>query len=88
VVQETRVSPECPSIPPAAEIPLPASEIRKQISLFVPLSDYRALRLAAAKRHLPMAELIRRWIDPELKKLRRAGFAEHPINLTPREDHA
>jgi len=46
-------------------------EIRKQISIFVPLSDWKATRLEAARRGIPMTELCRRWMAGELEQLRR-----------------
>ena len=47
-------------------------ELRKQISIFVPLSDWKAIRGEAARQHIPMTELCRRWMKPELTKLRRS----------------
>lgn len=46
-------------------------EIRKQISLFLPVSDWKILRLEAARRRLPITELCRQWIRPHMDKLRR-----------------
>ncbi|MCA8999167.1 MAG: hypothetical protein KDA80_19355 [Planctomycetaceae bacterium] len=45
------------------------NEIRKQISIFLPVSDWRALRQEAARRNIPITELCRRWIGPEIQKL-------------------
>ncbi len=47
-------------------------ELRKQISIFVPLSDWRAIRHEAARKKIPMTELCRRWMKPGLSKLRQA----------------
>ena len=47
-------------------------ELRKQISIFVPLSDWRAIRKEAARLGIPMTELCRRWMKPDLTRLRRA----------------
>ncbi|MEX1231844.1 MAG: hypothetical protein WEB58_16485 [Planctomycetaceae bacterium] len=47
-----------------------SSELRKQISIFVPLSDWRAIREEAARRGIPMTELCRRWMAGDLKRLR------------------
>lgn len=44
--------------------------VRKQISFFITLADWKALRHEAARQHLPMTELCRRWMEPELQKLR------------------
>ena len=49
-----------------------ATELRKQISIFVPLSDWRAIRKEAARLRIPMTELCRRWMKPDLTRLRRA----------------
>lgn len=45
-------------------------ELKKQISIFVPLSDWKAIRYEAARQRIPMTELCRRWMNPELSKLR------------------
>lgn len=45
--------------------------IRKQISIFLPAAEWRTLRDEAARRRLPMTELCRRWLRPELDRLRR-----------------
>ncbi|MCH7687786.1 MAG: hypothetical protein IH899_14060 [Planctomycetes bacterium] len=47
-------------------------ELRKQISIFVPLSDWKAIRREAARKNIPMTELCRRWMKPELTSLRRS----------------
>lgn len=47
------------------------AEIRKQISIFVPLSDWKAIREEAARQRIPMTELCRRWMRPEMTRLRR-----------------
>lgn len=55
-------------------------EIRKQISIFVPLSDWRNIRNEAARLRIPITELCRRWMRPEINKLREGredGFS-HP----------
>lgn len=46
-------------------------ELRKQISMFVPLSDWRMLRAEAARQKIPMTELFRRWMGPGMEELRR-----------------
>jgi hypothetical protein len=51
-------------------------ELRKQISIFVPLSDWKAIRLEAARLRIPMTELCRRWMRSELEDLKR-----HPPQL-------
>jgi|GEM_PF-1717487 len=54
------------------------TEFRKQISLFVPLSEWKAIRQEAARRQIPMTELCRRWMRPGLDDLRR--HPERTIN--------
>jgi hypothetical protein len=48
-----------------------SSELRKQISIFVPLSDWKAIRLEAARLRIPMTELCRRWMKADLAQLKR-----------------
>ena len=45
------------------------TEFRKQISIFIPLSDWRALRAEAARRKIPITELCRQWMTPGIKGL-------------------
>jgi len=60
------------------------TEIRKQISIFLPISDWRALRQAAANQQIPITELCRRWISPEIAMLRNA---EHqPVTTSMAKD--
>lgn len=42
---------------------------RKQISIFVPVDDWKEMRMEAARHHIPMTELCRRWMRPELERL-------------------
>ncbi len=44
-------------------------EMRKQVSLFLPLSEWKTLRLEAARQKVSMTELCRRWIKPEMDRL-------------------
>ncbi|WP_437206977.1 hypothetical protein [Planctomicrobium sp. SH664] len=48
-----------------------AVEVRKQISIFLPVTDWKALRQEAARLQIPITELCRRWIGPEIESLRR-----------------
>lgn len=50
------------------------TEIKKQISIFLPISSWRALHLEAARQQIPITELCRRWIIPEIEKLPRSTF--------------
>ncbi|MGH7129912.1 MAG: hypothetical protein ACREIV_15180, partial [Planctomycetaceae bacterium] len=54
-------------------------ELRKQVSICLPLSDWKAIRHEAAVRRIPMTELCRQWMRPGLKQLqrRRGGTADH-----------
>ncbi len=52
------------------------SEIRKQVSIFMPLSDWKALRWEAARLKIPMTELCRRWMEPEFQRIRRRHKSE------------
>lgn len=47
------------------------AELRKQISIFVPLTDWKAIRHEAARQRIPITELCRRWMQPEMARLRR-----------------
>lgn len=57
---------------------MPQLEIRKQISIFVPISEWRAIRQEAARLRIPMTELCRRWMRPGMAGLR--GRAESDEN--------
>lgn len=48
---------------------MPQAEIRKQISIFITLTDWKAIRQEAARRRIPMTELCRRWMSRDLQKL-------------------
>jgi hypothetical protein len=45
------------------------NEFRKQISLFVPVSQWLAIRHEAARRKIPITELCRQWMRPKLDAL-------------------
>lgn len=47
--------------------------LRKQVSLFLPLSDWKALREEAARHRISMTELCRRWMEPSMTALRQQG---------------
>ncbi|MDP1799054.1 MAG: hypothetical protein Q8K78_16295 [Planctomycetaceae bacterium] len=51
---------------------------RKQISIFIPLSDWKALRQAAAEQRIPMTELCRRWMEPGLNSIRQPPANKNP----------
>jgi len=51
-------------------------ELKKQVSIFLPLSDWRALRAEAARQRIPMTELCRRWMQPEISRLERSPRLE------------
>ena len=50
-------------------------ELRKQISIFIPLSDWRAIRQEAARQRIPITELCRRWMGPSLEQLKQSERA-------------
>jgi len=50
---------------------MPAVEFKKQLSIFVPLADWRAIRDEAIRRKISMTELCRIWMRPELDRLQR-----------------
>lgn len=52
---------------------MPLAPFRKQISIFVPVADWKAIRHEAARRRIPMTELCRRWLEPELHELRQTS---------------
>lgn len=43
--------------------------LQKQISIYLPISDWKALRREAAKQRVPITELCRGWLRPELQEL-------------------
>lgn len=51
-------------------------ELRKQISIFIPVTEWRAIREEAARRRIPMTELCRRWMRADLRKLLDSRSAE------------
>ena len=55
---------------------MPTAEVRKQISMFVSLSDWKAIRIEAARRGIPMTELCRQWMSADLNRLRRRLASE------------
>ncbi len=55
-------------IPEAADID-PIPEIRKQISLLLPLSHWKAIRLEAARRKTPMTAIVSEWVRPHINQL-------------------
>lgn len=69
---------------PPVKIPNPVSsevvsvstkpaEVRKQVSIFLPVSDWKILRHEAARRQIPITELCRMWIGPGIAELKRDG---------------
>ena len=52
-------------------------ELRKQISIFVKLSDWKAIRREAARLHIPMTELCRRWMAADLNRLLALPIPSH-----------
>lgn len=56
------------------------TELRKQISIFITLSDWKALRAEAFKERVPMTELCRRWMRDEFAALRRRYTYDSPAS--------
>ncbi|MBA3315710.1 MAG: hypothetical protein M3552_02635 [Planctomycetota bacterium] len=52
-------------------------QLRKQISVSLSVADWRVLRDEAARQRLPLAELCRRWLSPDLNRLRRHPNREY-----------
>lgn len=49
------------------------TELRKQISLFLSVTDWRLLRQAAAQKRIPITRLLQEAIEPLLRPLREAA---------------
>ena len=43
--------------------------LQKQISIFLPVSDWRLVRHEAARRGIPITELCRQWLRPHIRRL-------------------
>jgi hypothetical protein len=50
---------------------MPSRSLQKQVSIFLPLEDWKRVRLEAARRNVPITELCRRWMSSGLQELRR-----------------
>ena len=50
---------------------MPSRSLQKQVSIFLPLEDWKRVRLEAARKNIPITELCRRWMSPGLADLRR-----------------
>ncbi|TWT63143.1 hypothetical protein [Rubinisphaera italica] len=55
------------------------NEMRKQISIFVPMSDWKKIRHEAARNRIPMTELCRRWMRPEIERLQEGQHTSNSI---------
>jgi hypothetical protein len=53
----------------STDLTMAHSEIHKQISIFLPLPEWRRLREEAAQQKVPITELCRRWMAPHLAAL-------------------
>jgi hypothetical protein len=64
---------------------MPDVVLRKQVSIFLPVADWRALRREAARRRVPITQLCREWLEPSLDHLRRhppaAGADDDPAQV-------
>ncbi|HVJ84646.1 MAG TPA: hypothetical protein VM452_03320 [Caulifigura sp.] len=45
--------------------------LQKQVSIFLPLEDWKRVRFEAARRNIPITELCRQWMSTGLNDLRR-----------------
>lgn len=43
--------------------------LRRQLSLFVPVAEYRVLRDEANRRRIPVAHLLRQMLEPDYSRL-------------------
>ncbi len=72
------------SVPNNSKLPLilvcPMAVIRKQISMFFPVTEWRALRQEAARLGIPMTELCRRWLRPHIEQLPLNSLLEKRYN--------
>lgn len=50
-------------------------EIRKQITIYVPMSEWKALYRESARLKKPITALIKQWIAPHVDKLTKAPKA-------------
>lgn len=73
MVNSFSVSPDAGREPAAADIDLNVPPLRKQVSVFVPLHDWRLLRREAARRRIPMTSLMLEWCAPHLAELRKSA---------------
>lgn len=46
-------------------------EIRKQVNLMVPISEWNAIHAESARQGVTISTLLRRWIEPQVKRLRK-----------------
>jgi hypothetical protein len=60
------------------EYAMPSRSLQKQVSMFLPLEDWRLIRNEAARQQIPITELCRRWLRPGLKALRIEGESVSP----------
>lgn len=43
-------------------------EIKKQVSIHLPLSEFKVIQAEAARLKIPMSELVRRWIREDFEQ--------------------
>lgn len=60
---------------PIWESSMPSRSLQKQVSIFLPLEDWKRVRFEAARRNVPMTELCRQWMSPGLKDLQQSSEA-------------
>jgi hypothetical protein len=53
-------------------------EFKKQVSFYLPLSEWKAIRLEAAKKRISQTELVKRWIKRDIQRLMKASTNDNP----------
>lgn len=71
MARNARISSALPrdDIPVAADVEFDAFELRKQVSIYVPISLHKALEKEAAQRKKPMTHLVMAELEPFFKRL-------------------
>jgi hypothetical protein len=52
----------------------------KQVSLYFPLDEWKAIRQEAARLNIPITDLVRGWMKPELNRLLRGPSADDDLD--------
>lgn len=73
MVKSLSVSPDAGREPSPPDLDLDITPLKKQVSLYLLLPDWRLLRAAAARRRIPITALVQEWLAPHVAELRRGG---------------